>query len=387
MDEAPRRVLWICTSLGLHGPSLFPAQAGENRSETPYLKLLEAQRQSFTLFSGLSHPDQSGSDGHSSEKTWLTAAPHPGLSGFRNTLSVDQFAKEKLGQQTRFASLELSTHGNGSQSHSSGGVMLPAEWRPSSMYEKMFLQGNAQEIAQQRNQLKDGKSILDGLSQQTKALSERVSRADRERLEAYWDSVRKTEQDLQTAGAWLDRPKPIVDEPVPQDIQAENDLIGRTQLWMNLIPLMVQTDATRIMTLLIQGRNDVPPIEGVTMDHHNLSHHGQDEAKIAQLQRIETEIIRCFGALLTGLAAREEQGQSLLDNTAIVFGSNLGNANAHDWHNLPIFMAGGRFPHGQHVAYDTQNNVPLSNLYTTLLQKHLGLDVDRFGTSTGTLDW
>lgn len=383
--DPPRRAIWICTTLGLHAPSLFPAAAGNNDCQTPYLELVRDHASRFTLFSGLSHPDQSGSDGHSSEKTWLTAAIHPGLPGFRNTISVDQLAREKLGQVTRFASIALSTAGTASQSYSSGGVMVPAESRPSALFEKMFLQGNAQEVDQQRQGLRDGRSILDGLTSQANKLNQRVSSADRERLQAYWDSVRATEQELQIAGAWLDRPKPHVDEAPPQDIAAENDLIGRTRLWTNLIPLIVQTDSSRIITLMIQGRNDIPPIEGVSMDHHNLSHHGQDDSKIAQLQRIEKEIMRCFGSLLGGLHDRSEGSGTLLDSTCVTFGSNLGNANSHDWHNLPILFAGGRYAHGKHVAFDAAQNKPLSNLYLTVLQNHMGLEIERFGTSSGTI--
>jgi hypothetical protein len=319
--------------------------------------------------------------------TWLSAAPHPGLAGFRNSISVDQLAREQLGQVTRFPSIELSTHGTTSQSYSSGGVMIPAEWRPSVLFERLFLQGKPQEIDRQRAQLKEGRSVLDGLMNQTKALARRVGEADRRRLEAYFDSLRQSERELQVAGEWLDKPKPKVDQSVPRDIQQDNDLIGRTQQLIDLIPLIVQTDSSRIISVVIQGRNDVPPIDGVSMDHHNLSHHGQDESKIEQLQRIETAIVRCFGGLLAALRSKDESGDTLLSNTTVVFGSNLGNANSHDWRNLPILFAGGRFRHGQHIGYDPDRNVPLCNLFVTMLQKHMGFAVDRFASSTSTLDW
>lgn len=383
----PRRMVIICTSLGLHGPSLYPEQAGVLNGSTPYLQLLQEHLPNMTLFGGLSHPDQAGANGHSSEMTWLTAATHPGLNGFRNSISIDQFAREHLGQPTRFATMELSTHGASSQSYTSAGVMRSAESRPSVVFERLFLQGNPQELERQRMLLRDGQSVLDGVLDQTKRLKTRISKADRERLDAYWDALRKTESELQVAGEWLEKPKPTVDRDRPADIEAENDLIGRTRLWTDLIPLILQTDSTRILTLMIQGRNDVPPIPGVTLDHHNLSHHGQDEAKIAQLQRIEQEIMRCFGSLLDGLKRSSEGERTLLDQTAVLFGSNLGNANSHDWHNLPIALAGGAFSHGRHVAYDPKNNVPLCNLFVSVLREHLQLDIDRFGTSTSSLNW
>ena len=141
-----------------------------------------------------------------------------------------------------------------------------------------------------------------------------------------------------------------------------------------------------MITVLIQGRSDVPEVPGVTVDHHNLSHHGQDEEKIKQLIKIETELMKSFGALVGGLKSKQEGEGTLLDNTSVLFGSNLGNANAHDWRNLPVMLAGGGFEHGQHVAFDKDNNKRLCNLFVTMLQKS-GLDIEQFGTSDGMLDW
>lgn len=384
--DPPRRMMFVCNSLGLHAPSFFPAKAGEDYESTKYLDLLADHRKEFTVFSGLSHPDQNGLDGHSSQMTWLTAAPNPGLGGFRNSISVDQFARHKLGQVTRFPSLVLSTHGNASQSYTSGGVMISAEDRPSLVFERMFLQGKPEEIERQRHNLKEGGSILDSLGAQTSRLQKRVSAADRARLDEYLSALRETEREFQIAESWLDRPKPVVDAPKPKDIEADADLIGRTRLLMELVPLIFQTDSTRIISLLIQGRTDVPPIEGVKLDHHNLSHHGQDEEKIGQLEKIETELMKCFATLLGGLKAKREQDATLLDSTAVLLGSNLGNANSHDWHNLPILLAGGKLNHGQHVALDTQNNTPLANLFVTML-RHMRVETDAFAGSKAELTW
>ena len=166
--EAPKRIVTICTSLGLHGPSLFPKTSGKEYGSTLYLDLIKEHRDDFTLFSGLSHPDQNGADGHSSQMTWLSAARNPGLGGFRNSISLDQYVKEKLGYVTRFPSVVLSTAGTNSQSYTRSGVMIPAEHRPSVLFEKMFLQGKPYEIQRQRKLLNDGQSILDSLSSQTR---------------------------------------------------------------------------------------------------------------------------------------------------------------------------------------------------------------------------
>lgn len=383
----PKKMVFICTSLGLHAPFLFPEKAGTDYELTPYLEHLKDHRERFTLFSGLSHPDQAGADGHSSQMTWLTAARHPGLGGFRNSVSVDQFAREKLGNVTRFPSITLSTAGQTSQSYTRGGVMIPAQSRPSDLFSKMFLQGKPSEIERQKRKLQDGRSILDALSEQTKSLGRRISVADRDRLGQFYESIRQTERRLSKANQWLDRPKPKVNAEEPKDVTNESDLIGRMRLLLDLVPLAVQTDSTRIITVLINGRNDVPPVPGVSIDHHNLSHHGQDETKIKQLQRVETEIMKSFGDLLGSLTEKKEpNASSLLDSTMVTFGSNLGNANAHDWRNLPVIMAGGGLTHGRHVAFDKEDNKPFCNLFVTMLQQ-MGIETDEFGSSNGSLDW
>jgi hypothetical protein len=378
----PRRMVCICTSLGLHGPNFFPQQAGRDYQPAPYLQLLGEHRQDYTILSGLSHPDQSGSDGHSSGMTWLTSARHPGLGGFRNTISVDQLAAERIGFETRFPSLQLGTGGS-SQSCTRSGVLLPADSRPSQVFARLFLAGTPEEVAAGVRKLREGRSILDAVRAQAERFAQRVGKADQAKLEEYFTSVREMEVRLTKAEEWMHRPKPQVDAQQPQDIANESDLIGRTRLLFDLIPLAVQTDSTRLITVLVDGRNDVPPVPGVSIDHHNLSHHGQDEGKIAQLQLIEEAKIRALNDLLAGLKARREAAGTLLDNTMLLFGSNLGNANAHDPRNLPLLLAGGGFRHGQHLAFDAQDNVPLSNLYVQMLRQ-MGLEVDVFGSSSAS---
>ena len=382
----PKRLITICTTLGLHGPSLFPETAGKDYEETTYLKHLAEHRDKFTLFAGLSHPNQSGKDGHSSQLTWLTAAENPGLSGFQNTISLDQLAAERLGYVTRFPSMVLSSQGGSSQSYNRSGVMVPAEHRPSKVFSDMFLQGKDYDLKKQKQLLGEGRSILDLVGGQAKRLKRKVSANDQRRLDEYFNSIREAERNLGEANAWVDRPKPKSDVELPPDVAKDNDLIGRTNLLMKLLPLIVQSDSSRVISVTIHGRNDVPVVDGVKDDHHNLSHHGQDEKKIAQLMRIETELMKSFSGLLGGLSEKKEGGDSLLDNTMITFGSNLGNANSHDWRNLPIIAAGGNFKHGQFVKHDAENNVPLSNLYLTMLQ-NLGIESEKFGTSTSTLTW
>jgi hypothetical protein len=151
----------------------------------------------------------------------------------------------------------------------------------------------------------------------------------------------------------------------------------------DMIALALETDSTRTVTFQLSGMNAVPTIQGVSNDWHNLSHHGKDPAKIDELKVIEEAEFAAFNDFLTRLGSIEENGRPLLDQTAVLFGSNLGNASSHDWHNVPVIVAGGRFKHGSHVAHDEKNNTPLANLFVSLAQ-HMGLEIDEFGTSTSS---
>jgi hypothetical protein len=373
----------ICTSLGLHAPFLFPRETGADYALTPYLEILKDVRDDFTLFSGLSHPDQTGANGHTSEMSWLTAARFPGLGGFKNTISLDQFAAEQIGLRTRFPSLVLGT-GTPSLSYTRGGVMIPAESRPSRVFAKLFLDGTPADVRRQVQKLREGQSIMDTVQDEVQSFTRRVGATDRDKLDEYFSSVRELEQRLATSEAWAHKPKPKLDEPPPRDITDGTDLIGRMRLLFDLIPLALQTDSTRLVTILVQGGNSVPPVKGVTIDHHNLSHHGQDPAKIAQLRLIEQAEMSVVRDLLGKLKSKQEAGAPLLEKTMVLFGSNLGNANSHDTRNLPILLAGGGFKHGRHVAFDANKNSRLCNLFVTMLQR-LGVETDAFGSSTSTL--
>ena len=154
---------------------------------------------------------------------------------------------------------------------------------------------------------------------------------------------------------------------------------------MKVLELLVNGDTvSRLVTIMLGGASTVPPIPGVTMAHHDLSHHGQDPVKLAQLRTLEVEKLKVLRDLLGKLKQTKEQGDTLLDRTMVFFGSNLGNASNHSCKNLPVLLAGGGFKHGQHLAFDPKTGPPLSNLYVSLLQR-MNINADKFGSSAGTL--
>lgn len=383
VGQPPQRFLAMCATLGFHTPFLFPQETGADYALTPYLKPLKSLKGDFSVLSGLQHEEQNGANGHTSEMTWLTSAKHPGLAGFKNTISLDQFIAERIGSQTRFPSLILGT-GSESLSWSASGVPLPAESSPSKAFQQLFVDGTPAQVAAQVRDLKRGRSILDTVMGQAKKLHNDLGKRDQEKLDEYFSAVRDLEGRLVQNEAWVQRPKPKVDAKPPTDIQSRTDAIGKMKLMQDLIVLALQTDSTRTATLRLSGMNAVPEIAGVKNDWHNLSHHGQDPVKIEELKVIEKAEFTAFADFLTKLKQTQDNGRPLLDSTAVIFGSNLGNASAHSTANIPLVFAGGGFKHGRHIAIDKGKHV-FSNLFVSLAQR-MGVEADTFGFSTGVLD-
>ena len=180
----------------------------------------------------------------------------------------------------------------------------------------------------------------------------RLGAGDRDKLDEYFSSVRELERGLVNAEEWSRRPRPRVDVPPPQNNNNPADLVGKARLMFDLMHLALQTDSTRLITFLLLGTSLVPPIQGVTLGHHDLSHHGQEPTKIAQLRTVELAQMQTLRDFLTKLKDTREQGASLLDRTSVFFSSNLGNASSHSTRNLPVLLAGGGFRHGQHLNFD-----------------------------------
>ena len=388
--QLPRRMLLISNNLGILPKLFFPTTTGAAYELSPYLKELSEFQKDFTVVSGLSHPGVVG--GHSTENCFLTAARGPTKSGFRNQISLDQFAAEKMGQVTRFASLNLGVNidkGNRSLSWTRDGVLLPAEDNALSVFRKMFLQGNPQEVASQLHRLEERGSILDTLLAQTKSFSRSLGQDDKQRMEQYFTSVREVEERLTTAREWELKPRPSTKENEPPEVKDKKRFFEKFELLLAMARLAFESDSTRIVTLMVDAFAtpvfELHQNQSTTDGYHNLSHHGQAAEKVKQLEGADYQQMGLLRKLFTELSAKEEQGHRLLDHTMVLYGSNMGDANTHDNSNLPILLAGGGFQHGQHLAFPRDSNAPLSNLFVSMLQQ-LGLNAESFGSSTGRLN-
>lgn len=371
----PRRLLLICLPLGIYRDAFIPSESGAGYGSTEYLKFIEAFRDQFTVISGLDHPGVNG--GHSAETRTFTGQP----SDTRNVQSLDQYLASKIGLNTRYDSLVLSS-GRNVLSWTDGGTMVPSEEKMANIYAKLFLQDDANSTDRVLREIGEGKSIMDLVHGQAKALQPSLSRYDQQKLEEYFESVRETERRLVKSESWVHRPKPSVEAGPPVDPASGAEIVTQLRNVCDMTYLAFKTDSTRIITFGYFQQNNVN-IEGVTNGYHPLSHHGKDPNNIAQLKIIESEFFVELSRLMKNLREAKEGDSTLLDRTTILVTSNLGNGSSHSNRDLPVLLAGGRYRHGGHLAYEP-STIPLSNLYLSILHQ-FGIQDGSFGTSTGPL--
>ena len=388
-ESPPRRMLLVSNNLGVLPKPFFPQQTGKNYELSPYLSELAEFRDDFTVFSGLSHPDVAG--GHSTENCFLTGARGPTRSGFRNSISLDQFAAEAIGPVTRFPSLNLGVNidkANRSLSWTRNGVLLPAEDSAADLFRRMFVQNDRAGVTRQLRRLDERGSILDTLLDDAHRLSRSLGADDHRRLEQYLTSVREVEQRLAAARSWEQRRKPSTDQTPPVDIPDKKRFFEKFELMLSMARLALESDSTRIVTLMVDAFATpafrLHQNQDTTEGYHNLSHHGQAPDKVQQLEDADRQQMSLLRQILGHLAERREGDRRLLDQTMVLYGSNMGDSNTHDNTNLPILLAGGGFTHGQHLKFDSEDNTPLANLYLSMLHR-FGVEADRFASSQGTL--
>ena len=376
-----RRFVAIGNLLGFQTKQLFPTTQGRNYEKTTLLEPLWDNREHMTVFRGLDHGVKGGH-----------FAVHSFLSGVLNSeaqnrpdgnVTIDQYLADEVGFQTRFPSLTVGSeggiHGGCQIAWTKSGVRVPPVTGPAQLFEKLFV-SDSQERQQRRVQENHVQaSILDSVLEDANRLARQVNKEDKDKLDEYLTSVRDVEKRLELRQQWTTQPKPTAPFDKPSNRNAVEDL----PLLYELIALALQTDSTRIATLEIGG-DFMPQHLGIKKDYHGLSHHGNDPESIAHLITLEKYQIEHFGKFVTRLSKMNDGERSLLDSTAVIFGSGMGDANSHKNSDLPIILAGGGYSHGEfrEVPREGMNKVPLCNLFVDVAQK-MGVETDSFGSSTG----
>ena len=265
-------------------------------------------------------------------------------------------------------------------------VEIPPISKLQDLFDALFLETPGSKKRRLASSFKLNSSILDVVRDDAAALKKRISQSDTEKLDEYFTSIRQVEQRLAQSTAWLFEPKPKTEYQLPRPIPT--DFYHEVPLFYDLMRLALETDSTRVLSCAINGWGGDSGLPGVTQGYHFLTHHGQDETRLKQLSIIETFHTRQFALFLDDLErSQASSSESLLDKTIVLFGSGMGNASSHSNRDLPLLLAGGGFRHGEHRAFTKSGNrqTPACNVFVSMLQR-FGLEIDQFGTSTGTLE-
>ena len=377
-----KRFVAVGNLLGFQTKQFFPETVGKDFEETTLLKPLAANRKQITVYRGLDHSIRGG---HFAVHTFLSGVLHH-ESKLRpdGNVTIDQFIADEVGRQTRFPSLTVGSeggiHGGCQLSWTRSGVRVPPITGPAELYERLFVSDSKKNHADKVKANTLQASILDSVLGEAKSLSKRVNQEDKTKLDEYFSSIRDVEKRLEARKRWAGSPKPDAPFDKPANTNTAKDL----PLLYVLIALALQTDSTRVATLEIGG-SFLPQHLGIKKSYHSLSHHGNDKDAVEKLIKLETYQLEEFGKFLTRLAKIQDGEKTLLDSTAVLFGSGMGNANSHKNTDLPIVMAGGGYGSGEfkQVKSDGLGKVPLCNLLLGIAQ-HMGVKKDAFGTSTGT---
>ena len=286
----PRRMVCIETNMGILPQFFFPEKAGKDYVASPYLERLKAHRNQMTVLSGVSLPGVTG--GHAAERCFLTGTPHPERGGFRNWISLDQFAAEEIGNRTRYPSLVLAvTNENATLSYTRSGAPIPSEKSPKKLFERLFIQGKPSEITANVEALQQGRSLLDFVGDQSKRLNRSLSAADQARMDQYYTSVRELEKRLHSSEEWEYKPKPVVTAKAPEDIDDAKEFVAKTRLMFEVMKLALETDSTRLISLFID-----------TTVIHNITHHGNRPEVLGELRGHEEKQFDVLNGFLTALA-------------------------------------------------------------------------------------
>lgn len=383
---AGERMKMVCVgnSFGMYPEAFFPKKVGTGFDLPHLLEPLAEHRGDFSVFSNLDHGIKGG---HFAVHSFLSGVKTEEAKSMpEGNITVDQRAAEYVGASARFPSLTVGSdtglHGGCRMSWTRSGARVPPITSPKELFKKLFVGEGAAARERELERMKLKGSILDAVYGEAKSLQGRLDGRDREKLEEYFSSVRDVEKRIEQQEHWQNVPKPKVEYGEPEYRGIVQDLPAL----FDLIVLALQTNSTRVATLEVASDGFNTRDLGVKGGYHSLSHHGKKKESIEQLLKIERYQMEQYARFLGKLKAvsAEDEDGVLAESTMVMFGSGMGNGNAHTNSKLPIMLAGGGFKHGEHKVYSKKAQVPLCNLYLSMLQR-FGVETDFFGKSSGTL--
>ncbi len=391
-----RRLGYVYIPMGFNPEPWVPE--GDTLDKLPFtLQPLEKIKSHVTVVSGMELKNAYPGSHATSNAAFLSAATarRTESSDYYLGTTVDQIAAQHLGQNTQLPSLELAMDllnnvgqcDNGyacvyqnNLSWSSPTTPLPAEAHPRLVFENLFGEGGTPEA--RRDALKRRASLLDSVTEEMRRFQLELGAGDRNKVEEYFESVREVERRIQRAEANVaENPLPDLDRPVGVPAAYAD----HARLMFDLQLLAFQGDITRVVSFQLarEASTRTYPEAGVPDAHHPVSHHGKNPEKLLKLAKINQFHVSLFAEFLEKMAATHEGDGTLLDHSLYMYGSGMGDSDAHDHTDLPILVAGGAAGNmrgGRHVRYE--QHTPLSNLHLTLLNK-AGVEINKFADSSG----
>ncbi|HYK58414.1 MAG TPA: DUF1552 domain-containing protein [Bryobacteraceae bacterium] len=377
-----------------------PKTEGADFDMTPILKPLERFRGRLNIVSGLGHRAADSTAVHSlSPTTWLSGVrpkPTQGVDAYAG-VTADQIAAQQIGQDTVLPSVEMAIEDHSgligacdrdygciymnTLSWRTPSTPMPMEINPRKVFERMFGQGGS--AADRAARTQEDRSILDAISRQASDLQRSLGIQDRATVSDYLENVREIERRIQKAEKQVSADITLPEEPAGVPFAYEQH-VG---IMFDLLALAWQADITRVFTFMMarEVSNRTYPQVGVPDGHHATSHHQNRPEKIEKLVKIQTYHLTLFAKFLDTLRNTTDGEGSLLDHSAIVYGSNMSNSNAHNHFPLPSLVLGGaagQIQGGRHLKYE--DHTPMANLLVTLLEK-TGVHQEMLGDSTGRL--
>ena len=395
----PRRMAFFYVPNGVHLPAWTPTRIGSDFDLPSTLEPLAAVKDDLLVLSGLTHDKgRANSDGPGDHaraaSTFLTGMQAYKTAGSKIKIgvSVDQFAAQRLGAETRFGSLELGCDRGANSGQCDSGYSCAyshnISWRsdstpaakeidPQALFDRLFAKTSKQDLLQ--------KSVLDFVLEDARRLQPDLGRDDRRKVDEYFTSVREIEKRIAQVE--------IIEEHEPtgfkRPVGIPKSYYDHVGLMCDLLALAFRTDQTRIATFMMAraGSNRSYARVGVREGHHELSHHGGDPVKHEKLSRIDRFHVSCLARLLERLKSIPEGEGTLLDHCMVFYGSGLSDGNRHNNEDLPILLAGqggGTLRTGRHVRYDRE--IPVANLFLSMLDR-MGVEAPSFGDGTGRLPY
>ncbi len=399
--QAPR-LGFVYVPHGMVMSRFTPDTTGKGFAFKDINRPLEPYRDRLSIVSRLHHRAADSTAVHSlSPTTWLSGVrpkPTQGVDAFAG-VTADQIAAGVIGQDTLLPSMELATEDHsgliGACDRDYGCIYMntlswrtpttpmPMEINPRKVFERMFGQGDSEAARLVRRE--EDRSILDAVTTQATGLQTKLGAHDRQTLDNYLEGVREIERRLTRAESQVAANADIAIPEAPSGVPFE--YTDHVRLMYDLLALAYRADITRVFTFMM-GRevsNRTYTQVGVTEGHHAVSHHQNKAEKLEMLSRIQAFHIGLFGEFLAKLDDIPDGDGSLLDNSMLLYGSNMSNSNAHDHYPLPNILVGGgrgRLKGGQHIV--AEDHAPMTNLLLTMLDK-VGVRAETLGDSTGRI--